>query len=49
MILAQVDEGLLEVLRVPMNPLAAIAALGDGVELMRSKVTLFSHANEHFY
>ena len=41
-----VDEGLLEVLGVAVDPLALIAALGDGVELFRTEVTRKSHAVE---
>ncbi|MBY0505576.1 MAG: hypothetical protein K2X03_16805 [Bryobacteraceae bacterium] len=37
------SDGLGEVLVIEMNPLAAIAALGDGVELVRTKVTRFAH------
>ena len=39
-----VDEGLLEVLGVAVDPLALVAALGDGVELFRTEVTRKSHA-----
>ena len=39
-----VDEGLLEVLGVAVDPLALVAALGDGVELFRTEVTRESHA-----
>ena len=42
-VFAHVSDGLLEVFGVAMNPLAAIAALGDGVELFETEVTWFSH------
>ena len=42
-VFAHVGDGLLEVFGVAMNPLAAIAALGDGVELFETEVTWFSH------
>ena len=43
-VFAHVNEGLLEVLGVAVDPLALIAALGDGVELFRTEVTRKSHA-----
>ena len=39
-----VSEGLLEVLRVAVDPLALVAALGDGIELFRTEITRKSHA-----
>ena len=36
-VLAHVGDSLLEVLGVARNPLAAIAALGDGVKLLESR------------
>ena len=42
-VFAHVGGGLLEVFGVAMNPLAAIAALGDGVKLLGAEVTGFSH------
>ena len=42
--LAHTSEGLLEVLGVAVDPLALIAALGDGVELCRTEITRESHA-----
>ena len=41
-----VNEGLLEVLGVAVDPLTLVAALGDGVELFRTEVTRKSHAVE---
>ena len=43
-VFAHVNEGLLEVLGVAVDPLALVAALGDGVELFRTEVTRKSHA-----
>ena len=43
-VFAHVNEGLLEVLSVAVDPLALVAALGDGVELFRTEVTRKSHA-----
>ena len=37
-VFAHVNEGLLEVLGVAVDPLALVAALGDGVELFREEV-----------
>ena len=42
-VFAHVGNGLLEIFGVAMNPLAAIAALGDGVKLLGTEVTWFSH------
>ena len=43
-VLAHVSEGLLKILGVAVDPLALVAALGDGVELFRTEVTRKSHA-----
>ena len=43
-VFAHVNEGLLEVLGVAVDPLTLVAALGDGVELFRTEVTRKSHA-----
>ena len=43
-VFAHVSEGLLKVLGVAVDPLALVAALGDGVELFRTEVTRESHA-----
>ena len=43
-VLAHVDESLLKILGVAVDPLALVAALGDGVELLRTEVTRKSHA-----
>ena len=43
-VFAHVSEGLLEVLGVAVDPLALVAALGDGVDLFRTEVTRESHA-----
>ena len=43
-VFAHVDERLLKVFRVAVDPLALVAALGDGVELLRTEVTRKSHA-----
>ena len=43
-VLAHVDESLLKILIIAVDPLALIAALGDGVELLRTEVTRKSHA-----
>ena len=42
---ATADEGggQLKVLGIAVDPLAAVAALGDGVELFGAEVTRFSH------
>ena len=45
-VFAHVSKGLLEVLGVAVDPLALVAALGDGVELFRTEVTRESHAVE---
>ena len=45
-VFAHVNEGLLEVLGVAVDPLALVAALGDGIELFRTEVTRESHATE---
>ena len=42
-VLAHVSEGLLKILGVAVDPLALVAALGDGVELFRTEVTRKSH------
>ena len=42
-VFAHVGEGLLEVLGIAIDPLAAVATLGDGVELFGAEVTRFSH------
>ena len=39
-----VNEGLLKVLSVAVDPLALVAALGDGIELFRTEITRKSHA-----
>ena len=44
-VLAHVGESLLEILSVAVDPLALVAALGDGVELLRTEVTRKSHAD----
>ena len=46
-VFAHVSEGLLEVLGVAVDPLALVAALGDGVELFRTEITRKSHAVEY--
>ena len=43
-VLVHVDERLLKVLSVTVDPLALVAALGDGVKLLRTEVTRKSHA-----
>ena len=43
-VFAHVNEGLLEVLSVAVDPLTLVTALGDGVELFRTEVTRKSHA-----
>ena len=43
-VFAHVSEGLLKVLRVAVDPLALVAALGDGIELFRTEITRKSHA-----
>ena len=43
-VFAHVSEGLLKVLGVAVDPLALVAALGDGVELFRTEITRESHA-----
>ena len=43
-VLTHVGERLLEVLSVAVDPLALVAALGDGIELLRTEVTRKSHA-----
>ena len=42
-VFAHVNEGLLEVLGVAVDPLTLVTALGDGVELFRTEVTRESH------
>ena len=42
-VLSHVSEGLLKVLSVAVDPLALVAALGDGVELFRTEITRKSH------
>ena len=43
-VLAHVGERLLKVFRVAVDPLALVAALGDGVKLLGTEVTRKSHA-----
>ena len=43
-VFAHVDERLLKVLGVVVDPLALVTALGDGVKLLGTKVTRKSHA-----
>ena len=43
-VFAHVNEGLLKVLGVAVDPLALVATLGDGIELFRTEVTRESHA-----
>ena len=43
-VLFHVNEGLLKVLGVAVDPLALVAALGNGVKLFRTEVTRKSHA-----
>ena len=43
-VFAHVEESLLKVLSVAVDPLALIAALGDGVKLLGMEVTRKSHA-----
>ena len=43
-VLAHVSESLFKILGVTVDPLTLIAALGDGVELLRTEVTRKSHA-----
>ena len=43
-VLAHVDERLLKILSVAVDPLTLIAALGDGVKLLGTEVTRKSHA-----
>ena len=43
-VLAHVGESLLKILRVAVDPLALVAALGDGVKLLGTEVTRKSHA-----
>ena len=45
-VLAHIGKGLLKVLSVAVDPLALVAALGDGIELFRTEVTRKSHAVE---
>ena len=45
-VLAHVDESLLKILSVAVDPLTLIAALGDGVKLLGTEVTRKSHALE---
>ena len=42
---AHVEESLLKVLSVAVDPLALVAALGDGVKLLGMEVTRKSHAD----
>ena len=42
-VLAHIGKGLLKVLSVAVDPLALVAALGDGIELFRTEVTRKSH------
>jgi hypothetical protein len=42
-ILAYERESVLEVFGIPIDPLAAIAALGDGVELLRMIIARLAH------
>ena len=43
-VFAHVEESLLKVLSVAVDPLALVAALGDGVKLLGMEVTRKSHA-----
>ena len=43
-VFAHIGEGLLEVLGIAVDPLSAVAALGDGVELLGAEVARFAHA-----
>ena len=43
-VFAHVSEGLLKILSVAVDPLTLVAALGDGVELLRTEITRKSHA-----
>ena len=43
-VFAHVNEGLLKVLGVAVDPLALVATLGDCVELFRTEITRKSHA-----
>ena len=43
-VFAHVNEGLLEILGVAVDPLTLVTALRDGVELFRTEVTRKSHA-----
>ena len=43
-VLTHVSKRLLKILSVAVDPLALVAALGDGVELLRTEVTRKSHA-----
>ena len=45
-VLAHIGKGLLKVLSVAVDPLALVAALGDGIELFRTEITRKSHAVE---
>ena len=43
-VFAHVNEGLLKVLSLAVDPLPLVAALGDSVELLRTEITRKSHA-----
>ena len=43
-VFAHVNEGMLKVLGVAVDPLALVATLGDGIELFRTEITRESHA-----
>jgi hypothetical protein len=45
-VFAHEGEGLLEVIGIAVDPLAAVAALGDGVELFGAEVARFSHGRD---
>ena len=44
-VFAHIDESLLKIFGVAVDPLTLVAALGDGVELLRTEVTRKSHAD----
>ena len=43
-VFAHLNEGLLKVLSVAVDPLALVATLGDSVKLFRTEITRESHA-----
>ena len=45
-VLTHVDERLFKILNVTVDPLALVAALGDGVKLLGTEVTRKTHAVE---